>query len=181
MLGLVIFLGAFALDGKLTTPSELLRAVLLFAPILLLLLKIWFDVVSLIEQRPKCNPRFLQHCICVALAVVVLPALLKIMNSSAQALDWGSRLYAIDMAFIYLMLAYLTHRLLHLRTDLTADDRYYWRVKRGRRLLVAALLAASWFVPSLASSGLPLREVTWLLTLVIPHLYHPTPPKMAGS
>lgn len=171
LLSISIFLGAFALDGKITTPMQLMRAALIVAPALTFLLLVWFDVVCTLEARPKHNPRFLRLCIAVALAVILLPATMKIMTTSAAAYNWASRAYAADIVVIYLLLGYLAHRLLVLRFAPGDAERLYWQLKRGRRFILAGVFALSLLVPSATTTGVPLREFAWLAAFFVTRFY----------
>jgi uncharacterized membrane protein len=179
--GLALSIGALTLIGQQPTSFEALMAALgLYGFSFLILVSVWRSYSTITSVLPAETETLASLNIALLFLVSVEPFLFNQLNAKGGSMFYGvSIVYAIDLAAMFLILAFFNHSLVNQKkSHIPKDHLKKYRFARNYDLLIAAVFLIS-ILPFFASIdvlqltvgethyGIPLRVFVWILALVL--------------
>jgi uncharacterized membrane protein len=179
--GLALSIGALTLIGQQPTSFEALMAALgLYGFSFLILVSVWRSYSNITSVLPAETEILASLNIVLLFLVSVEPFLFNQLNAEGGSMFYGvSIVYAIDLAAMFLILAFFNHSLLNQeKSRVPKDQLKRYRFARNYDLLIAAVFLIS-ILPFFASIdalqltiadepyGIPLRVFVWILALIL--------------
>jgi uncharacterized membrane protein len=179
--GLALSIGALTLIGQQPTSFEALMAALgLYAFSFLILVSVWRSYSNITSVLPAETEILASLNIVLLFLVSVEPFLFNQLNAEGGSMFYGvSIVYAIDLAAMFLILAFFNHSLVsEEKSRVPKDHLKRYRFARNYDLLIAAVFLIS-ILPffasvnvlqltvGVASFEIPLRAFVWILALIL--------------
>ena len=179
--GLALSIGALTLIGQQPTSFEaLMDALGLYGFSFLILVSVWLSYSTITSVLPAETETLTSINIVLLFLVSVEPFLFNQLNAENGSMFNGvSTVYAIDLAAMFMILAFFNHSLADEEKNRVPKDHLKrYRFARNYNLLIAAVFLIS-ILPFFASvdvlqlmlggthHGIPLRVFIWILALVL--------------
>jgi uncharacterized membrane protein len=179
--GLALSIGALTLIGQQPTSFEALMVTLgLYGFSFLILVSVWRSYSNITSVLPAETETLASLNIVLLFLVSVEPFPFNQLNAEKGSMFYGvSIVYAIDLAAMFLILAFFNHSLVDQeKSRVPKDHLKRYRFARNYDLLIAAVFLIS-ILPFFASVdilhlmvggtryGIPLRVFVWILALVL--------------
>ncbi len=177
--GLALSIGALTLIGQqIQNLQDLLASLLFYAFSFLILISVWRIYSTIVSVLPTETSKMINLNIFLLFLVAIEPFLLnQVLQQSGDLLNSVSIIYAVDLAFMFLILAVFDHALAQEEKNLVPKS-YLHRFRNNRNL---DLLAASIFLISIipvigdlhifsttidgTTYGLTLRALLWIIVI----------------
>jgi uncharacterized membrane protein len=166
--GLALSIGALTLIGQQLTSFEALMIALgLYSFSFLILVGVWLSYSNLTSVLPAETGTLISINIVLLFLVSVEPFLFNQLFAEGMFYD-VSIVYAIDLAFMFIILAFFNHALANeKKSRMPKDQMKSYKFARNYSLFIAGLFLIS-ILPFLASVYiLPLRVYVWILALIL--------------
>ncbi len=172
--GLALSIGALTLIGQQpATTDQLLASLLLYGFSFLILVNIWQIYSSITSVLPVETAVLTDLNILLLFIVSIEPYLFsELFASNGSMFPFVSNLYAIDLAAMFLILAFFNHSLASQEKKLIPDNLLrMFKLRRNICFLGAAVFLVS-IVPffgfttlSVGAASLPIRVILWVVAL----------------
>lgn len=167
--GFALAVGALSLTkANPETTLDVFGGLVLFILSFIILVVIWWGTIDVMSKIDKGKPVTIFLNIVLLFFVAIEPYLLNILNT--QLFPLSSSLYAIDMAFLMLMLAALRQILIkEKKATLTVQQLRNFTISRNFQFVYAGLFFLS-ILPSFLEwtlAGMSVRVLIWFVTLTL--------------
>ncbi|WXG42563.1 MAG: TMEM175 family protein [Promethearchaeati archaeon SRVP18_Atabeyarchaeia-1] len=180
--GLALSIGALTLIGQQPTDFQnLLMSLGYYGLSFLILITVWRNYSNTMDLLPVENAGLVRLNIALLFLVSIEPYLFSqlFVSSTSAIRENVSVLYAIDLAGLYLILAFFNHSLVDEKKKLVPESLLpTYRHFRNIELLVSAIFLIS-IIPVFWSLGISvgnsfnnLRFILWILTLLLGAIPH---------
>jgi uncharacterized membrane protein len=167
--GFALAVGALSLTkANPETTIDVVGGLVLFILSFIILVVIWWGTIDIMSKIDKGKPETIFLNIVLLFFVAIEPYLLNILNT--QLFPLSSALYAIDMAFLMLLLAALRQILIkEKKATLTVQQLRHFTISRNFQFVYAGLFFLSILPPFLewTLAGMSVRVLIWFVTLAI--------------
>jgi uncharacterized membrane protein len=167
--GFALAVGALSLTkANPETTIDVVGGLVLFILSFIILVVIWWGTIDIMSKIDKGKPETIFLNIVLLFFVAIEPYLLNILNT--QLFPLSSALYAIDMAFLMLLLAALRQILIkEKKATLTVQQLRHLAISRNFQFVYAGLFFLSILPPFLewTLAGMSVRVLIWFVTLAI--------------
>ena len=165
--GLALSIGALTLIGQqLTSFEALMIALSLYSFSFLILVGVWLSYSNLTSVLPAENGTLISMNILLLFLVSVEPFLFNQLFAEGMFYN-VSIVYAIDLAFMFIILAFFNHAIAdEKKSQVPKDQLRSYKSARNYSLFIAGLFLIS-TLPFFASAYIiPLRVYVWLIALI---------------
>lgn len=167
--GFALAVGALSLTkANPETTIDVVGGLVLFILSFIILVVIWWGTIDIMSKIDKGKPETIFLNIVLLFFVAIEPYLLNILNT--QLFPLSSALYAIDMAFLMLLLAALRQILIkEKKATLTVQQLRHFTISRNFQFVYAGLFFLSILPPFIewTLAGMSVRVLIWFVTLAI--------------
>ena len=169
--GFALAVGALSLTVRnAQNQSEVTAGILIFGLSFVILIVIWWGHQDLMTHIDTDKPKTIFLNIVLLFFVAIEPYLLNTLNADLALFSFTSTLYAVDMAFLMGISAFLAHILIAENQGKLSDTQMSrYRLSRNSRTVFAGLFLLSGLPQFLSWRflNMPVRVFLWFATLAL--------------
>jgi uncharacterized membrane protein len=169
--GFALAVGALGLTVRnLQDPSEIIAGIFIFGLSFVILIVIWWGHHDVMTHIDTGKPKTILLNVVLLFFVAIEPYLLNTLNADLALFSFTSTLYAIDMAFLMGISAFLAHMVIAENQGKLSDAQLSsYRVSRNSQAVFAGLFLLS-VLPQFLTwrfLNMPVRVCLWFATLAL--------------
>lgn len=169
--GFALAVGALSLTvGNAQSQSEVMAGIFIFGLSFVILIVIWWGHHDLMTRVDTNKPKTIFLNIALLFFVAIEPYLLNTLNADLALFSFTSALYAVDMAFLMGISAFLAHILITENQGKLSDAQLKsYRLSRNAQTVFAGLFLLSALPQFLTWRflNMPVRVFLWFVTLAL--------------
>ena len=169
--GFALAVGALGLTVRnLQDPSEIIAGLFIFGLSFVILIVIWWGHHDVMTHIDTGKPKTILLNVVLLFFVAIEPYLLNTLNADVALFSFTSTLYAIDMAFLMGISAFLAHIVIAENQGKLSDAQLSsYRLSRNSQAVFAGLFLLSVFPQFLTWRflNMPVRVCLWFATLAL--------------
>ena len=166
--GFALAVGALGLTVRnLQDPSEIIAGIFIFGLSFVILIVIWWGHHDVMTHIDTGKPKTILLNVVLLFFVAIEPYLLNTLNADLALFSFTSTLYAIDMAFLMGISAFLAHIVIAENQGKLSDAQLSsYRLNRNAQAVFAGLFLLSVFPQFLTWRflNMPVRVCLWFAT-----------------